>query len=455
MRTRIQSTAISILLVFSCVLIGASTSKAFTTYMIVDAMPYSLIHTGDTLEVEVYFDTQGEADIALLSISVLFDDTVLQWDPSASTTPTYALYNSAAKLNQYLVPAATNLTLRSGTSNQILLDWRNNILPGGNRDACGLSSFDPVVTCGFHMAVLKFNVIGYGGSVLYSLSNSSAGNIFQLSDGSNPENRLRTVPQPTTAWLLGLGLIGLSLSGRRQWRGAFEKGAKREAERPTRSPRPSLTRALPLLLGGLLLGSLPLSAAKADSLTYLATGVLFEIADPNDAFQGELSLGMPFSGTIQYETGSSPVHTSSGSAQFEWDPLGTAFSISISVGPITASTNPAGRGTMGVTNNGGGYDRFGALAFGTVSTGANITIMDFVFRDSTASAWNGVAIPTELDLADFDYTYMGIVVSQAGNLGVALGQIDTLTLIPEPSTALLLLLGLTGMAGMRRSRGCH
>ena len=98
----------------------------------------------------------------------------------------------------------------------------------------------------------------------------------------------------------------------------------------------------------------------------------------------------------------------------------------------------------------GGYDRFGALAFGTVSTGANITIMDFVFRDSTASAWNGVAIPTELDLADFDYTYMGIVVSQAGNLGVALGQIDTLTLIPEPSTALLLLLGLTGMAGIRK-----
>ena len=254
MRTRIESTAISILLVFSCVLMGASASKAFTTYMIVDADQYSrcpastawgcendpwaFVDSGDTFDVTLYFDTELEADIALLSVSILFDDGVLQWDSGASTSPTYALYNPSAKLNQYLVPAMTNLTLRNGTSNQILLDWQNNILPGGNRDACGISSFDPVVTCGFYMAVLKFTAIEPfvvikgspfrpGDGYVFSLSNSSAGNILQLSDGSNPENRLRIVPQPTTAWLLGLGLIGLCLCGRRQWGGAFGRGMQR------------------------------------------------------------------------------------------------------------------------------------------------------------------------------------------------------------------------------------
>ena len=220
--------------------------------------------------------------------------------------------------------------------------------------------------------------------------------------------------------------------------------------------RTARARVLPLLLGGLFLISGFPSVAKAGSLTYIATGVLFDIADPNDAFEGELSLGMPFSGTIQYETGSSPVSTRSNSAQFEWDPLGSAFSITISLGSITASTDPAGRGSILISNNASGYDRFGGLGFSAFSTGADITMLEFAFRDSTMTAWDDIVIPTAaLDIADFDYAHIGMVVSNSTGIGVALGQIDTLTLIPEPSTALLLLLGLTGMAGMRRNHRRH
>jgi hypothetical protein len=249
MRTIIQSTAISILLVFSCVLFGASTGVAFTTYMILDPSqyehcsaapgndcendPYGFVSAGSTLDVIMYFDTEGEADIAILSVSVLFDDDVLAWDQAASSSPTYALYNAGGRGNVHLAEFNSNMTFRAGTSDQILLDWGSTNLPDGTRDQCGAYGTYPAVPgglsgngCGFRMAVLKFNVIesfavirgthyipGFGG--VFTLSNSSPGNLFELSDGSNPENHLRIVPQPTTALLFGLGLVGLSMSQRR------------------------------------------------------------------------------------------------------------------------------------------------------------------------------------------------------------------------------------------------
>ncbi|MEE3328815.1 MAG: PEP-CTERM sorting domain-containing protein [Myxococcota bacterium] len=169
----------------------------------------TILTTGDTVTVTVNFDTQGAADISLLSVSVLFDDAIMSWD--SGTSPGYALYVSGGKGNQYLVPATTNLTLRTGTSNQILMDWQNTALPGGNRDP---GSFD--------MATLVFSVSDVGGGIAaFTLSNSSPGNILQLADGSNPANALSgdfnvITPEPTTALLVGLGLAGLGVAGRRR-----------------------------------------------------------------------------------------------------------------------------------------------------------------------------------------------------------------------------------------------
>ena len=171
----------------------------------------TVLSTGDTVSITVNFDTEGAADIALLSMSVLFNDAIMSWDQGASSSPAYALYVSGGKGNQYLVPATTNLTLRTGTSNQILLDWQNTALPGGNRDA---GSFD--------MATLVFSVADTGdGTAAFTLSNSSPGNILQLQDGSNPANAMSgdfdvVTPEPTTALLVGLGLAGLGVAGRRR-----------------------------------------------------------------------------------------------------------------------------------------------------------------------------------------------------------------------------------------------
>ena len=138
MRLLITNLLASALLIF-----GAASAHAFATTMTSNYSNGTVLTTGDTVSVTVNFDSEGAADISLLSVSVLFNDTIMSWDQSASTSPSYALYVSGGKGNQYLVPATTNLTLRTGTSDQILLDWLNTTLPGGNRDQCGNYGPDP------------------------------------------------------------------------------------------------------------------------------------------------------------------------------------------------------------------------------------------------------------------------------------------------------------------------
>jgi hypothetical protein len=206
MRLLITNLLASALLIF-----GAASAHAFATTMTSNYSNGTVLTTGDTVSVTVNFDSEGAADISLLSVSVLFNDTIMSWDQGASTSPSYALYVSGGKGNQYLVPATTNLTLRTGTSDQILLDWQNTALPGGNRDA---GSFD--------MATLVFTVADTGaGLAAFTLSGTSPGNILQLADGSNPANTLSgnfdvVTPEPTTALLVGLGLAGLGVAGRRR-----------------------------------------------------------------------------------------------------------------------------------------------------------------------------------------------------------------------------------------------
>ena len=204
MRLLITNLLASALLIF-----GAASAHAFATTMTSNYSNGTVLGVGDTVEVTVNFDSEGAADIALLSVSVLFNDTIFSYD--GGTSPSYALYVSGGKANQYLVPATTNLTLRTGTADQILLDWQNTALPGGNRDA---GSFD--------MATLVFTVADTGaGLAAFTLSGTSPGNILQLADGSNPANTLSgnfdvVTPEPTTALLVGLGLAGLGVAGRRR-----------------------------------------------------------------------------------------------------------------------------------------------------------------------------------------------------------------------------------------------
>lgn len=216
MRQFVVSAVTALTLVFS-----VSTASAFETSLFVDGP--STAEIGDTIDVVVDFSTEDETTwigISLLSVSVLFNNALVTYNPGDSLTPTYALYNSGGKGNAYLVPATTNLTLRTGTTDQVLLDWQNTALPGGNRDQCG-NYADPAKPeapsgngCGFTMAVLNFTATN-NGTADFDLCNDCPGNILQLLDGSNPENTIGAsssvqIPEPTAASLSIFALLSIA-----------------------------------------------------------------------------------------------------------------------------------------------------------------------------------------------------------------------------------------------------
>ena len=227
MRTTVRSTMLSLFLSLGLLVLGAASASAFSTQM-TSNYTGDVLTTGDTVTVSVDFSSSG-TDIAILSVSVLFNDEIMAWDEGNSSSPTYALYNAGGRANVSLAQLSTNMTLRAGTSDQILLDWSSNALPSGTRDQCGDYGTYPAVPgtpsgngCGFQMASLRFNVINTGGGeAAFTLSNSSPGNLFQLGDNSQPGNAVSgdfivTTPEPTTALLVGLGLAGLGVAGRRR-----------------------------------------------------------------------------------------------------------------------------------------------------------------------------------------------------------------------------------------------
>ena len=217
MRLLITNLLASALLIF-----GAASAHAFATTMTSNYSNGTVLTTGDTVSVTVNFDSEGVAGISLLSVSVLFNDNIMSWDQGSSSSPSYALYVSGGKGNQYLVPATTNLTLRTGTSDQILLDWQNTALPGGNRDQCGNYGNAEVPeapagdACGYRMAILNFTA-NNNGLANFDLCNDCPGNILQLQDGSNPDNNLAgsgsvsiQIPEPTAASLSIFALLSMA-----------------------------------------------------------------------------------------------------------------------------------------------------------------------------------------------------------------------------------------------------
>lgn len=188
-------------------LFGAAGANAYSTSM-TSNWGGGVASVGDTLSVTVNFNTDGGTDVSLLSVSVLFDDAIMSFD--GGTSATYALY-TGGKGASYLKPATTNNGLRVGTSNQILLDWQNNILPGG-----------AAASGNFQMSVLNFTVTALGdGQADFTLSSTSPGNTLFLGDETYPTNNLSgsfavITPEPTTALLVGLGLMGLGVAGRRK-----------------------------------------------------------------------------------------------------------------------------------------------------------------------------------------------------------------------------------------------
>ena len=167
------------------------------------------VAVGSQVSITVTLDTEGTTGITLLSVGVIFDEGNLSYNSGASSAPTYILYVNGK--TPYMQPSFNPPALRFGTTNQVNVDYTaTSLLDGTGGDGVAL------------LATLVFDVIAGGDLVAeLSLSITSPGNIVQLAGGVNGTASLAgagtvVIPEPTTALLVGLGLVGLGVAGRRR-----------------------------------------------------------------------------------------------------------------------------------------------------------------------------------------------------------------------------------------------
>jgi len=215
MRTFVRSTVLSLLLTAGFLVFGAASASA---YLITMTNDYNGLQPeiGDVITTTLTFDTEGAADVQLLSVSVIFDDTQFSYNlpgVGGAQNPSYMLYTSVGRGFNMLLESAQNGALRVGTSNQLLFDFTNSApLPSGN-----------VLAGSALMATIEFTVTAFTGPALFDVTSEAPGNVLQLGPANGNAvislptvGDFATVPEPTTALLIGLGLTGLALSGRRK-----------------------------------------------------------------------------------------------------------------------------------------------------------------------------------------------------------------------------------------------
>ena len=222
------------LLAVALLLFGAASASAFAINMTARGATSGLT-SSDTVIVDVFLD--ADPGIQLLSVGVLYpgDGTVLYDGPgSAALTPigsgpsgaqpSYLLYTPASGSFMAMVP----LTILYPQQTPYWLNWP---APPPGQDQVNINYAEASLTpslgsgTGIYIATLVFHIEpGFtGGSVELSLT--SGGNVLQASGSivdpntvplSAPIVLTGVVPEPTTAMLIGLGVLGLAVAGRRR-----------------------------------------------------------------------------------------------------------------------------------------------------------------------------------------------------------------------------------------------
>jgi hypothetical protein len=215
------------LLATALVLFSAGFASAYQLRLVPLSGAGGLI--GDTFGFEVYLDTQTQSGIYSSVVGIVFDESVLSYRADLSASDAYyPLYTPSGMSFVSLIPlGCVGLECSGvgiapeifvGQSNLLNIGWTSNSWPtaGGETIASGTNVY---------LSTVFFEAIGAGNSGI-DFGFVAASNSFVISDGlggltditasvaTQGSTSINIVPEPTTALLIGLGLMGLGVAGR-------------------------------------------------------------------------------------------------------------------------------------------------------------------------------------------------------------------------------------------------
>ena len=187
---------------------------------------------------------------------------------------------------------------------------------------------------------------------------------------------------------------------------------------------------------------------------FTIAGVVTSVDDDSRIFDGLIEMGAPYSGEFfyyDYDELGSGITTVPNSVHYHREQVSGAFGITLEIGEFLFETDSSGLGELTIDDGNRDHDFFWMSMGAIFSDEFAVHRIDLRLEDPTLTAFSTALPPPSLSLADF--AERSLTVSATGLESFINLDIQNLTPIPEPASALYLMTGLGLLASRRRRTG--